>query len=655
MRMSNILLLHESERVEKEESMFEKKIKLMNFMIEHQGFHTATELADFMEFSVRSLKNYVYMINKEADEAVIFSSKKGYKIIEVEALKYLKQMNASSYKQIPQNTEERLEYINKKVYDGNSELDIYQLCDELYISLTTLKNELPYMNEKMANMDAYYKVSDDQLILIASEKSIRKIRNDMLFKELGQNFIDLKSIKEEFYFIDVDGLVQILKDNFKKFNIYVNEIAFHNLILHLVILIERVNDGNLINRPDSEEINIQEQLAISIICDLERDMKIVLSDGDKYEVYLILIANVNNSQAGKFQEIVSYVGDDVYQVVSEIVELIETQYGFQFKSDSFVAAFAMHLKNLFIRIKNQTFIRNPMNKIIQEKNPLIYEIALFLTAYLEKKYECLIDTNETTYLALHIGAEIERMKIETDRISTVLYCPNYLNFTIQVQSFLSKHFQDSIYVKAVLNSLTDLDKLSFDLLIVISDIEAYLPYKVIQISPFDLESERFRIEKVINHINLERKINALLANFDTYFRKEHFFLQNEQIKTREDVIRLLCDSLYEKQCVDEKFFDNIWEREKMSKTSFLRVAIPHTMKMNAIQSSVAVMICKEGINWEDCRVNLVLMIALNEVDRFKFANLYNTLVDLFCENENIRVIKDCKSFDEFELCLRRLL
>lgn len=646
---------HIEHDVEMEDSMIDKKLKLINFMIEHQEFHTAIELADYMEFSVRSLKNYVYMINKEANEEIIYSSKRGYKVVESKAMDYLRSNIISSNKQNPQNNEERLDYINKKIYDGNKELDIYQLCDELFISLTTLKNELTYMNEKMAKMDAYYKVEEDKLILMASEKSIRKIRNELLFKELGQNFIDIERIKEEFYFIDVDKLVHILKHNLTKYNLYVNELSFHNLVLHLVILIERVVDGNLINKSHVLEMLSRDGITVSIIDDLEREMNICLSEGDKYECYLILIANISNSQVGKLQEIVSYVGRDIYHIVSELVVAIEEQYGFQFKSDSFVAAFAMHLKNLFVRIKNKTFIRNPMNQIIQEKNPLIYEIALFLSDILEKKYECVIDTNETTYLALHIGSEIERMKIETDRISTVLYCPNYLDFTSLVQSYLIKNFQDSIYIKQVVNSLNGLENIVFDLLIAISDIEEVLPYKIIRISPFDLDTERLKIEKVINHMKLEKKINALLSNFDTYFRKEHFYIQDETIKTREDVIRRLCDSLYKQNCVDEHYFNHIWEREKMSKTSFLRVAIPHTMKPNAIRSSVAVMICKDGINWADCRVNVVLMIALNEVDRFKFANLYDTLVDLFCENENIRVIKDCQNFEEFELCLRRLL
>ena len=59
--------------------------------------------------------------------------------------------------------------------------------------------------------------------------------------------MDTRRLKECFYGIDVDKLNQIVVSDFKKNDFYLNDFAAVNMMLHLVILVDRELNGNYLD------------------------------------------------------------------------------------------------------------------------------------------------------------------------------------------------------------------------------------------------------------------------------------------------------------------------------------------------------------------------------------------------------------------------
>ena len=98
---------------------------------------TAAKLAESLLISDRSIRNHIKEIN-EISKDLIISSKNGYTIDKQKAGTLL----STSETVIPQTSNERVSYIiNKIIKQG--EIDSYDLCDELFISYSTLKAEQP--------------------------------------------------------------------------------------------------------------------------------------------------------------------------------------------------------------------------------------------------------------------------------------------------------------------------------------------------------------------------------------------------------------------------------------------------------------------------------------------------------------------------------
>ncbi len=104
--------------------------------------------------------------------------------------------------------------------------------------------------------------------------------------------------------------------------------------------------------------------------------------------------------------------------------------------------------------------------------------------------------------------------------------------------------------------------------------------------------------------------------------------------------------------VDETFYEQILERELASTTAFPNIAIPHSLKLDAIKTSVCVMICPKGIKWGGYRIRIVLAVAVNKIDARRFGELYQALISLFDNESIIEEVICVRTFDEFERFVR---
>nr|WP_283808985.1 PTS sugar transporter subunit IIA [Vagococcus allomyrinae] len=217
----------------------------------------------------------------------------------------------------------------------------------------------------------------------------------------------------------------------------------------------------------------------------------------------------------------------------------------------------------------------------------------------------------------------------------------------RIEGFLLANFNHDLHLVASVRYQHQLDALDFDLLITTFEIEPTSQYKIFQINLFDVERSKSALYQVINQIKTQSKNNILKQNFDQYFQPAIFFV-NPPFSTKEELISQLSQQMATLDYVSESFGPHVLEREQMSATSYGQIAIPHSIHMDAIKTSVSVIIMTEGFLWDDTLVNIILLTAINDVDRRNFRIIYEAILELFEEKDIAQLASSLLTFQDFK-------
>lgn len=634
--------------------MQSKQIELIHYMMEHKVKQfTSQQLADALNISVRSVKTYISQINEIGKGKAVISNKNGYTLNMPVVKGLLSQENPA----IPQTYEERSNYMIKAFFLRHTNyLDVYLLSEELFISDSTLKADIKKMNMRFKSFNLEFVLEKDKIKLSGAEKNIRKLFSYILYEEVENHYFDLQIIKSNFKNIDVDSMLPIIKQIFVKNDYYINDLALRNMLLHLVIIIERIQEGKTIpSMAGTFQENEAEDDCVTELCNkLEKEFEITINDEEKREIYILFKSSTNLVITNGMQELRELVGNEIIGETQDLVYLIQQTYSVSLDTESFIIPFALHLKNLLLRAKNKTYIKNPMLESIQSQHLILFDIALYVSIQLEKRHDILISQDEVAFIAIHIGGEIERQKNNNSKVRAVLLCPGYMNIESRLYNELLINFSNEVNIIASVRDSNQLEDLNFDLLVSTVRVKQRPHCEIAVISPFMTSGDKFVIqEKIENSLN-NKKNQTLKRHFNDYFEEGLFFVYDTPLD-RMQAIDILTDNLYEKEYVRKDYREYVLAREKAACTAFGKMAIPHSVEMNAYKTCASVLICSQGVRWENQLVHVILMIAINKLDNNIFKELYESLVIIFSEENNLELFKECRSFKEFENTLKSII
>ncbi|WP_416324518.1 BglG family transcription antiterminator [[Eubacterium] hominis] len=626
--------------------MKKKHIELLNYLMDHNSA-TSKELAAALSISTRSVKNYVIEINLLSKEKAILSSKHGYTIQKNAARELL----SIKEEELPQTSEQRGFYIIKAIMLGHSShVDIFDLCDSLYVSYSTIKADIAKMNKTFANFHVHFTCENDAVKIHGSEKDKRKLVSYVMYEETEQQFMDSSMIKDSFSNISIDAITSIIHTTFQKYQYYINDFAFVNLLLHFTIIIDRMKEGNFVDTQKEDfiiESDIERSLVSELCEQLEQTFHIKFNKNEQFEIYMLFKTNANFSMPSSKDSLKRLVGEDILQLTKDIVDKVNESYLIDLNQESFVTPFSLHLKNLLLRAHHKTYTKNPMVDAIKASCPTVYDIAIFISLELMHRYHVDINEDEVTFLALHIGAEIERQKTNDSKLRCVLLCPDYMNITTSIYNGLLMDFGNQINIIQTVSYEDELAPLHYDLLITTIPLKQPIHREVCMIPPFKSETSFSNLQTTIENLKMNQKNYILKKNFHDFFSKE-LFLYDPIPAKRDDVIHALCQKMEDMEYVNHEFEEKVMIRELAASTGFVNIAIPHAMEMEAWKTCISVAVSKQGILWGSQIVHIVLLVAINKVDKKIFHDLYEALVILFSNDTVMEAAKECQSFQDFE-------
>ena len=618
-----------------------KYLPLLKQLFEANTWVTAVSLASTLGISARTVKTYVSELNG-CYHGIISSSRKGYHINPEIGAKALKEAKSC----IPQTARERVAYIMQRI--SREPVSVYDLCEELFISNSTLYAVLPRIRKQLESFDLTLHMASDTLEIKGLEKNKRKLLSQLLYHESNENFVNLETIQSAFPDIDVIYVKNIVLEILSEYRYFINDYSLSNLVLHIAIAADRIknNAGYREYEQPIEALKIlphEYELSQKIVERLENHFQLKFPPGEVQEMTLLLISRATslNYNSITVDNLANIIGKDCIALVYELVNAVGSFYYINLNEPEFLIRFALHL----IRAQNEHFCKNPMGDTLKATCPLIYDGAVCCSGIIKERTGISINDDEISYIAFHLGSTLETQKALASKLSAVIYCPTYYNMSNRLLQTISSRLDTELLIANIITEESDLDKIATpDMIICTVPINRTVVTPFIQVQPFLMESDVTAIRQKIEEIRMAKKREI----FTAYLRQivlPDFFERGEGFGRKEEAIHYLCEKFREKGYVEEEFEKEVLEREEMSSTGFQNFAIPHSMRMRAKKTGMYLYVCDTPTDWNGTPVFLIIMLCFNRDERYIFNEIFEPLTMILTEPNNL---KKALTFDEYE-------
>lgn len=609
------------------------------------------KIAEALGVSTRTVRNYVNEKNRLTSNPLIQSSNNGYYIEDRRIAKRFLDSNEQKQSHIPENESERIDYIIEEFLVNNSTMNSFDLADSLYISTSTLQKVIAQANEYLRKYSLSIESRNNILRLVGSEGDKRRYMSNYLYSHFSSNTLSLTSLEKYFGIDLITKLIGFIKKFSTKENLKINDFAFKNLLLHLAIIIQRNQKGLFLTttRRDTT-IKPEWQETIRFISDyMDEELSLTLTNEDLYSVFILLKSNSNILLQDNKEVMDTIIKKEVKTDVISIISKFYNQYAIDLYSDQFISTFSLHLQSMYTRIEFQTATKNPLLADIKQSSPLLFEMATYITCLINDYKQTELTEDETAFIALHIGNGIEFQRSELQKIDTVIIIPKYLNLESKFTEAVINDFGQDINLRAIINdqSVIEDSHISFQLIISVIDIDRtqFLDSHFIKMSPIYNDSQRDILSKEINKLTAMNKKQLMRDYLDQYLSEELFF-PNCTTTDRESALRKVTHQLEDLDYVEPLFYERILHRENLASTAFGDFAIPHSIEMDAMKTSVSVILLPEGLEWEEGKtVYLILLMTINRRDMAFFRFFYEEVIQ-YISTEN--VAKDLSTLSDFD-------
>ena len=622
-----------------------KKELFLNFIKTQHDWIDSSTLANYLNVSTRSIRKYVNEINSNGE--FILSSKKGYKV----NLNNNFQTKVDSSENI--SPDNRLNLILKELIVNSNGINIFDLSEELFVSPATIEGDIVKANKFIGSYNLKIKQSKFLLKLIGNESAKRKLMSSIIFKETGSDFLSLFDVQKIYQEYNLTKLKENIIYILKKYNLFINEYAINNILLHLMITIDRIKKNNYI---DSVEVvnyidnNVDINIAKDISNFLESEYNITLTSAELYYLVFQLTnkTTVLNYNQMDTKSLSNYIDEHFVKLTKKIIKNVYDLYLIDLSDEEFVVKFTLHVKNLISRAKNNQVLRNQIPQKLKDSYPLIYDISVYICNQIQTLENVDIDEDEISYISLHVGSFFDRQKLLEDKVLCALITPNYYDLQFKIVRDLEKRFNESIEIIQIFSDTHNLDfDNKVDMVITTLPINNRCPIPFVYVNPYLNRKDYDNIQSKFTQIKDRKNILTVQNHLEMYF-SESLFMKNIYLDSAKDYIKFMGNILYENKYVKPNYIDDVLIREKMSSTAFNNnVAIPHSMKMDALKTGVCLIVNDKPVKWGEEKVQIIAMIPINEKEKEKFNYIFESFIEILSEWNNVKELTKADNYSSF--------
>ena len=618
--------------------MLANHARLIDYLAQAETWVTAAELADILGVTTRSVRSYVTAVKSSAlPVEVIESSTSGYRLNRDNYAEFLK--NASN--RDAERPRDRQYHLVRRLGDASDGVDIHALAASFFVSESTVEADLRKIKSSIIEADLTLTRRGSLVVLAGTEPNLRRLLSKMFRQEDSQGFLELESIQREFESSDLRSFKTALLELLDSHGYFVNEYGINHVLLHVAIAADRTSPtAPLVSAEASEFTN---DLAALITA----HFAVHLAPDDINEIEVLLTTRVITRATGASDA----TDIDLEQLVTRVrhtVKRVGEEYLVDLNDDDFIMRLSLHVRNLIARAQDLSYSRNPMTRSIKTTYPMIYELAVFIAAEVQRDEGITIHDDEISYIALHVGSHLERQAKHEVRLTAALVCPNYHDLHVILRERIEAVLGDELQLRIVITRTdVDLAELSTDLVLTTIDLRSFAD-NVVLIQPFLTETDVDAIRRTIGRIRRLRRRRELTDELLRFFDPA-LFLRNFTAPSEEAMILALGNRMVAAGVIDESYITGAIERERMSSTAFTdTLAVPHAMTMNAHRTAISIVINETPMPWGENRVNVIALIAFSAAGRTTFQTVFDQFVTVFSDREYVQqLVRKAVDFPTF--------
>lgn len=622
----------------------EKEI-LNIFLTNKEDGITLTEIEQRTGISGRQIRNYIQTLNAQTTENFITQKNRYYKLCR-DYRKYL-----SVFEKEDLTPQKRVYKIISYLLSNGDGIDAYSLAEELYISKSTLDHDIKRVKKRLESFQLRLISIRDMIHLEGSEIQKRRLASYLLHTENYENFLMYQSpdyIEDTYNIQEIRRKLQII---FSRHHIYVNDYSMNNIVIHLLITMDRIQKGYNLHEsnPDISQNIPATQIAvckdIQEFVSCEFDIHILNGEFQNLLLFVSCNASAVDFSFVNRQNIRQYISEDVIRMTEDVLKKVQDFYYLNAFDDVFFTRFVIHINNLLHRVKNCYNAVNPMSVHIKHSYPLIYDMAVFIANELGTKLHIALNEDEISFIAFHIGSFFETSTENKNKLTAIyVYMEYYDIYRLNLEK-LQKTFHNTVDIRYAL-SIQDFEKAELVYDLIISELPLPSTKTYIQISPFISEEE---IQKIQKHIQqyMSRKKEVEFEKLIQEFSNEELFFRNMKQESKTALLKDFTQQVISLGYADQSFISDVLTREKLSSTSFHNgVAIPHALHPNARKSFIAFLLLDSPILWDQDEVSIVILIGISYDQRKSFRQIFNHLVELLSRPAVVQKLASITEYKE---------
>ncbi len=622
--------------------MLSKKQKeLMDILTRQEGIYTVESYAKRLGVSKRTIYTYLDIIQDELYHRGYSIKRKPGKGIEI-----------ISHHMRTENLEEdqidefsihnrRIELIWRLFLQENP-IDLYEFCDEFYVSESSIRNDLIYINQKLKNR---YKVNLSIIqghILLQGDLSEKNIFNSLIL--LNEIFFDGNGYNQKLrnlqYMYDkhlIDTVNHLIHDYIHDVSLHLAEHYKFNLASVLVVLSSKVIQGFHIqddkNRLIYDRVKFLPNLILAkqFLLSLEEicDIKFTEADCEFLAEYLV----ADRIQIHNFEKVSKHDKEIFERVLKKMELLLKVDFS---KNKENREKLLLHFNAMVFRLRKGINLKNDFLGQIKNEFELLFNLIWVVLESESEDLQIRISEDEIAYLLIHFQNFIDQQR-QTKKI--LLICP-YGSISSEMILNRLRHILptfDSIEtVSADEAKLCNLDSIDF----VVTTTQVRDIHKpMVRVSSLITEDD------VKNIMTFYQTMVFQQATLDSYVFEtlKQYSDKNLVFYTsgnKEEIIYKVCQKLVEDGYVEKEYYQTMIRREQIGSTdNIYQVALPHGDMKYVKKTVICFGILKEPIKWKNHFVQLIIFFNISKEDIIKSRGILDDIYKLIHSKELKELLK----------------
>ncbi|WP_152351316.1 BglG family transcription antiterminator [Brachybacterium subflavum] len=635
----------------------QRERSLLDLLNEADAPLSARRLSAALGAAPRTIRDDVARINSTAPSPAILSDERGYRLSR-DAL--------NRQRALPQvggiadgGPQARLDQVLRTIISAES-TDVYELAESLHVSDSTLEGDLTKARAILKSHALTFRRHRDRLRVSGTDRDRRRLLRSLLFSREDGAPVDVMAAVRK----DPEGLLALLHGavtgGLGAHGREMNPYLLSDLLVHLAVSIEHrepVDDPTppaaRASTSTSTSTTADDGVAADVMARIRTATGVDLPAGELDILSQAITTGTGHPSADPQGR---SLDDDFMMCFDDALDTVAREFGLQWGRSSSRTALARHTRLLVERARAGRQIESAFGHDFQRTLPMVHEITVHFVHHLERRTGLRFTEGEIELLSLHLGTEF-RFQVESGpRVTITLVAPRYGTVTSSFADRLGVAVDPSAVIEHRIQDAARLGTITSDLVVTTVPLPELSGTPVVRVSPLLTEQDLQAVQRALRLEQDRQRRDRARARL-VRLLDPALFLRDASVRTGESAMRHGASAMHDVGAVPASFETDVLERDQRSPTAFPgRFAIPHSLRHDAVRTTICVLTSDRDIDWAGTPVRLMMLFSIAPDGLPAFRDVLELLISVLSDPENVlRLAALGGDFDAFLDQLLRLL